>query len=138
MVEEDARLRERANWGDIPGQTFEEFVELWDRCTRDPSYMPPAGDSAKQAGERLASAISDTVNRSPDDSNLIIVTHGGLITDFLVHTFSEEVLNGFHPRFVEAQSQLVPECSITKIIYESGTYKIDFFASIQHLEKVDP
>ncbi|MBP1960892.1 histidine phosphatase family protein [Paenibacillus aceris] len=31
-ITEDIRLRERANWGDIPGQTFEEFVDLWNRC----------------------------------------------------------------------------------------------------------
>jgi len=133
IIREDARLRERANWGDIPGQTFEEFVELWDRCTRDPNYLPPVGDSAKQAGERLASAIADVVNQYPAGSKIIMVTHGGLLTDFLVNRFPEEALNVFHPRFVEAQSELVPECSITLISYDAGQYKIDLFASRQHL-----
>lgn len=27
-IHEDNRLRERANWGDLPGQTFEEFVAM--------------------------------------------------------------------------------------------------------------
>src|SRR5262245_45306429 len=27
----DARLRERANFGDLPGQTREEFIALWER-----------------------------------------------------------------------------------------------------------
>ena len=34
-VSEDSRLRERANWGDSPGQTFEEFVEMWNRAPRN-------------------------------------------------------------------------------------------------------
>ncbi|WP_251035082.1 histidine phosphatase family protein [Paenibacillus polymyxa] len=50
----DPRLRERANWADCPDQSFEEFIAMWDRCTSDPDYIPPVGDSAKQAGERLA------------------------------------------------------------------------------------
>lgn len=31
----DDRLRERANWGDLPEQTFEEFIQMWDKCTRE-------------------------------------------------------------------------------------------------------
>lgn len=52
----DTRLRERANWGDMPDQTFEQFVEIWDRCTKERDFSPPFGDSASQAGKRLAFA----------------------------------------------------------------------------------
>ncbi|UUZ94791.1 histidine phosphatase family protein [Paenibacillus sp. P25] len=89
-IEVDARLRERANWGDLPGQTFEEFVAMWDRCTREPEYMPPVGDSAKQAGQRLSSLLSELAELHPPQSNIVIVTHGGLITDFLVGTLPKE------------------------------------------------
>jgi len=40
-VREDIRLRERANWGDIPGQSFDEFVENWDKCSIERDYVPP-------------------------------------------------------------------------------------------------
>jgi broad specificity phosphatase PhoE len=134
IVTEDSRLRERANWGDLPEQTFDEFVEMWERCTADPDYIPPVGDSAKQAGERLSSLISELGKKNPPESNIVVVTHGGLITDFLVSTFPENQLNVWHPNFVAVQSDLVPECSITKLIYESGNYKIDVFASVEHLK----
>lgn len=130
---EDSRLRERANWGDLPGQTFDEFVAMWERCTRDPDYVPPAGDSAKQAGERLSSLLLELAKKYPPESNIVIVTHGGLITDFLVHTFSEIELNVWHSNFVAVQSELIPECSITKLIYDSGSFKLDVFASVAHL-----
>ncbi|MDB5084027.1 MAG: phosphoglycerate kinase [Bacilli bacterium] len=55
----DNRLKERTNWGDLPGQTFEEFVDMWDKCSRDRQYVPPVGDSAQQAGERLESFMQD-------------------------------------------------------------------------------
>jgi broad specificity phosphatase PhoE len=129
----DSRLRERANWGDLPGQSFDEFVEIWERCTRDPNYIPPVGDSAKQAGERLSSLLSELAKKHPPGSNIVIVTHGGIITDFLVNNFPENQLNVWHPNFVATQSELVSECSITKLSYDCGNYNIDSFASIEHL-----
>lgn len=130
---EDVRLRERANWGDLPEQPFDEFVAMWERCTRDPDYIPPVGDSAKQSGERLSSLLLELAMKHPPESKIVIVTHGGLITDFLVNSFSENQLNVWHPNFVAVQSDLVPECSITKLIYERGNYKLDAFASVEHL-----
>ncbi|WP_282942699.1 histidine phosphatase family protein [Paenibacillus sp. RC67] len=133
-ISEDIRLRERANWGDLPEQTFDEFVAMWERSTYDPDYIPAVGDSAKQAGARLSSVLLDLAKKHPPESNIVIVTHGGLITDFLVNTFSENQLNVWHPDFVAVQSTLVPECSITKLIYESGNYILDVFASVEHLK----
>jgi probable phosphoglycerate mutase len=39
----DARLRERINWGDTTGQTWEEFAAEWDRGDLDPTYIPRGG-----------------------------------------------------------------------------------------------
>lgn len=133
-VTEDQRLRERTNWGDLPEQTFEEFIAMWDRCTIDPNYLPPVGDSSKQAGQRLASFLAELTTVEPPDSRIVIVTHGGLITDFLVNTFPEHELNVWHPDFMAMQSQLIPECSITTLIHENGKYTIQDFASVTHLK----
>lgn len=132
----DSRLRERANWGDLPGQSFEAFVAIWERCTRDPEYLPPVGDSAKQAGERLNSLLSELGAEHAAERQIVLVTHGGLITDFLVHAFSKEALEVWHPNFAAVQSELIPECSITTLIYECGTYAIADFASVDHLKSV--
>jgi len=132
-IQVDERLRERANWGDLPGQSFEQFVEMWDRCTNDPEYHPPVGDSSRRAGERMASALSDLANKSPVNSSIIIVTHGGLITDFLVNTIPADQLNKIYPEFAKNQSQLVPECSITKLIVKDGKYSVDYFSYSDHL-----
>ncbi|MFK7693743.1 histidine phosphatase family protein [Paenibacillus sp. HJGM_3] len=107
---------------------------MWERCTREPSYIPPVGDSAKQAGERLNSLLLVLAKEHPAGSNVVIVTHGGLITDFLVHAFSENELNSWHSNFVAAQTDLIPECSITKLMYANGDYQLDVFASVEHLK----
>ncbi|MDT9720960.1 histidine phosphatase family protein [Paenibacillus sp. ClWae2A] len=136
-ITEDPRLRERANWGDCPDQSFEEFIAMWDRCTSDPDYIPPVGDSAKQAGERLASLLTELANEEPENSNIIVVAHGGLITDFLVQTFTEGELNVWHSDFIAMQNQLIPECSITTLIHDQGNYTIKAFASTEHLDSND-
>ncbi|WP_419873347.1 histidine phosphatase family protein [Candidatus Pristimantibacillus sp. PTI5] len=133
VVTEDIRLRERANWGDLPDQSFDEFVEMWERCTRDPDHIPPVGDSTRQACARMSSLLSELGSKHPPESNIVIVTHGGLITDFLVNTIPINDLNVWHPSFIEVQSNLVPECSITKLKYDHGKYRIDNFASVEHL-----
>ncbi|MDR6552605.1 histidine phosphatase family protein [Paenibacillus qinlingensis] len=132
QIIEDTRLRERANWGDLPGQTFQEFVEMWDRCTKERDFLPPIGDSARMAGQRLSSFLLD-ISVQYRLENTVIVTHGGLITDFLLNEFSQEELNTKHPNFTIEQSNLVSECSITKIRLDSEGFKFVDFASIAHL-----
>ncbi|CAG7629811.1 phosphoglycerate mutase GpmB [Paenibacillus solanacearum] len=136
-VSVDHRLRERANWGDLPKQTFEEFVAMWERCTRNPDYRPPVGDSAKLAGSRLASALVELAGTHSPDSSIVIVTHGGIITDFLVQMIPEHQLQVWHPHFVAVQSDLVPECSITKLVYAEGRFQMVDFASVVHLQGDD-
>ncbi len=61
---EDLRLRERANWGDIPSQTFEEFAAVWEQCTREPDRIPSSGgNSARQAARRMDDALRDWASR---------------------------------------------------------------------------
>ncbi|WIV20309.1 histidine phosphatase family protein [Paenibacillus polygoni] len=129
----DDRLRERANWGDLPEQTFEEFIQMWDKCTREPDFIPPTGDSVKSACKRMSSLLTSLAVQYPSGSNIIIVTHGGLITDYIANTFSEDVLHHFHPEFVAEQNSLVSECSITTLTFDGQNYMIDRFASIEHL-----
>lgn len=135
-IQVDSRLRERTNWGDLPGQTFDEFVAMWERCTSEPEYLPPVGDSAKQAGERLSSFLTEIAQKHPFQSHIVMVTYGGLITDFLVNTFPGDQLDLWHPNFIAVQSQLIPECSITTLIYENGQYQIADLASVEHLKPI--
>ncbi|MDO3408160.1 histidine phosphatase family protein [Saccharibacillus sp. CPCC 101409] len=131
----DDRLRERANWGDVPGQTFAEFVAVWERCTREPDYIPPSGDSARQAARRMTSALTDWASRYPPGVEIVFVTHGGLITDFLSCAFSEQELENVCPGFAARQSELIPECSITDIGYDGGCFRLGKFADTGHLRQ---
>ncbi|NGZ75212.1 histidine phosphatase family protein [Saccharibacillus alkalitolerans] len=131
----DSRLRERANWGDVPGQTFGEFAAVWDRCTKDPDYVPPCGgDSVRLASARLGAALRHWAGLCAPGGEIAFVTHGGLITDFLACTFPEAELNAVCPNFADEQSGLVPECSLTELIAGTGgTFRLGVFADVRHL-----
>ena len=48
-VIEEERLRERANWGDVPGQSLAEFVEMWDAVpTIPPMFLPSETQPGKE------------------------------------------------------------------------------------------
>ncbi len=131
-VVEDGRLRERANWGDLPGQSFAEFLAMWERSTHDPQYLPPVGDSARQAGARLEQFLREVAQSAPAEE-IVVVTHGGLITDFLVATLPLEQLEQWHPTFLAVQSSLIPECSITVIRIQGEQYVLQCLAEVKHL-----
>lgn len=113
------------------------MISMWERCTRDPVYVPPIGDSAKQAGERFAAALPEIADTAPHGSSIVVVTHGGVLTDFLVTMFDERELNRWHPDFHAVQSSLVSEeCSITQVVYDAGKFKLKSFASVDHLASI--
>jgi broad specificity phosphatase PhoE len=129
---EDARLRERANWGDLPGQSFMDFVAMWERSTHDPEYIPPAGDSARKAGERMEMFLLETAHKHPHDE-IVAVAHGGIITDFLVHIIPLEQLEQWYPKFLALRSRLIPECSITMVRYNGAQFILEQLATVEHL-----
>ena len=98
-VQVGARLRERADWGDLPGQPFDEFAAMWERATRDREWTPPVGDAAPTTGERTAALVRDCGSRETGD--VVAVTHGGAITDFLISALPEVELNRWLPDFVQ-------------------------------------
>ncbi len=136
-VIEEERLRERANWGDLPGQSLAEFVEMWERSTHDPTYVPPVGDSARQAGMRMDQWLRAVAERAPSEQ-MVMVTHGGLITDFLVAVLPVEQLRRWHPDFLAVQSRLIPECSITVVRLEQGRATLEHLARVEHLLALSP
>lgn len=107
----DNRLRERVNWGDLPGQTFDEFVAMWEKSNNDREIVPVVGDSSKMAGERLEKFLREIYLNIPN-GNILVVTHGGIIIDFLKNIFSDGTY-----------SYNLKECSITTANFNGNEFK---------------
>lgn len=124
----DNRLRERMNWGDKKGQSFEEFKKSWDKTTKERNFKPEFGDSSIETGNRLKQVIDELDNKY-QNQNFIISTHGGTIADFLRNIFLDTYLKSLKPGFPKTDIQ---ECSITHIIKDKD-YILKEFDSTAHL-----
>lgn len=130
--ETEPLLRERSNWGDDDKQSFEEFLVMWNKSTMDRDWLPPVGDSSRVAGER----INKVINSSKYSSlNLVLVTHGGVIRDFLRNVFEEQLLDSKVPFFSSSLEDMINEASVTTIRINQDTkgYELDTLNFIDHL-----
>lgn len=128
-------LKERVNWGDDPHQTFENFLAMWNRASSERNWIPTIGDSSRAAGERLNTLVTSRIG--PVD-HVILVTHGGIITDFLRNIFDEQILNAKFNGFNKTRDENILECSITTIGYnrDNSTYELIELASTKHLQEI--
>jgi broad specificity phosphatase PhoE len=74
----DPRLRERMNWDG--SRTIEAFLDDWRRSVMDRDFIPPDGESSRQAGDRMRAFVREV---SDLNGTVVAVTHGGATTDVL-------------------------------------------------------
>lgn len=110
----DSRLRERINWGDTPGQTWETFASEWDKGDLDPDYIPPGGLSARQAAGRLSGFFHDVAEQHPRGV-IAAVTHAGIINDYLLLNMPPEALLKANPGWAVDGSEVITHASVTTL-----------------------
>jgi broad specificity phosphatase PhoE len=124
-------LRERFNWGDIKDQTHSEFLEMWKKSSLARNWQPPKGSSSNGAGERLKKFF-ESIDKN-NISKVIVVSHGGIIADFLRSTFEDKILNEILPNFSDYYENLIPFSSITILEKINIDYKVISIAYTKHL-----
>ena len=124
-VVETPLLRERVNWGDLPGQTRADFEQMWLHCDRERTWVPEVGDSSVAAGQRLERFVA-SLGDLPVDAQVVAVTHGGILADFLLNAFSTDELASTNSAFARQpySADVVHECSVTRIRAEAGTLRL--------------
>lgn len=128
----DDRLRERMNWGSIPNQTLEEFLKEWEYSNFHRDFKPKAGISSLQSGKDVINVISE-ISTSLPDSNIVIITHGGVVCDLLRNIFSDNELRKFKQDFPEKLDKLIKECSITTLIKNCDRFSLKEIGTTDHL-----
>lgn len=132
-VKIDPRLIERANWGEDPLQSWQDFLSDWYKASEDREYQPHIGDSSIAAGKRLETALSTYEN--PHFEHVVLVTHGGIITDWLRNFVGDEhLIEHYFGSYQNLRAATVPECSITEIVIEHGQYTLACLSRADHLE----
>jgi broad specificity phosphatase PhoE len=110
----DPRLRERANWGDDPAQPLEAFLAMWHHASRERGWVPPVGDSARAAGERMNAFVREVAARHPSQA-VAAVAHNGVIGDWLTDHFSAAYLGALHPQWQAVGDDVLRYCSVTTV-----------------------
>ena len=124
----DERLRERIEWGDRSGESYEDFVSLWNKTAVDRQYKAPFGDSSYNTGERVKAVLEEI----SDNKKAIIVSHGGAIGDFLRNVIEENKL--LFSKSLEGYDFLdILECSITELSKSGSKYLLKRFNYTGHL-----
>lgn len=124
----DPNLKERMNWGDVPGQTFEEFIKEWVKASQDPKFKPQVGDSSEGAAKRLEKTVKNLSIKHKDE-HIVLVTHGGIIRDFLMVQVPQDIRDSLQETHTG-----IRECSITKVIVDGKKLQIESFDIVSHLQ----
>ena len=128
----DDRLRERMNWGDVKGQSFDQFMEEWTKTDRDRYYQPNHGNSSFRTGENIKSLMEEAAKKY-DNQNILIVTHGGTIGDFLRNILPEKDLPIITNTQLNTKHIEIVECSLTIVKRENNDYSLELVGSFHHL-----
>jgi 2,3-bisphosphoglycerate-dependent phosphoglycerate mutase len=115
-IQTDTRLYERMNWGDLPHQTMEEFLELWKKTTHDREYAPIGGRSSRLAGD---TALELMLEELPSEhAHVALISHGGTIADLLRNIYTEEDLRSAQNTLLPELDYHVDECALTIIEWD--------------------
>lgn len=112
-------------------QSIEDFLLMWERGSKERVWQPPVGDSSIQAGKRLETLIDSLLEQPPE--HIVLVTHGGIITDFLRNIFPDHVLDSHISGFTLEREVHIGECSITTVTYQDCEYRLLRLGSTEHL-----
>lgn len=143
LLRVDRRLRERVNFGEVPGQSREEFAALWEQGSRERDFVPPVGDSSRAAGQRveafMAEVHGELLAAGVTNGEVVAVAHGGLIADFLLNIATPEQLAAISPEFAERPyaGDVMRNGSITVVEYtvdDVQRYHVRSIALVGHLQ----
>ena len=125
----DERLKERMNWGDKDNESFEEFLEEWEKSSKDRNYKPLYGNSSFVTGEHFKKFLLEIEEKFPNKV-VLVVTHGGAIGDFLLNTFTDLTLTSSP---TGATYVKIWECSITTVELQNRNFKLKEVGNVDHL-----
>jgi len=125
-------LRER-NLGDFQGLTRQEIGQLHPEeyanfQAASPDYVVPNGESLKQFRQRCVACFEQLVHQHVDEK-ILIVTHGGVLVNFLKHTLG---LPYQTPRYFD-----ISNTSINIFSYRDNQWFLTTWGDVSHYQQID-
>ena len=128
-VQFDRRLREM-NLGAFQGLTIQEikarYPNEWEAMMLDyMGYVLPKGESRAAMQRRAYEALTEYVERQPDESEIALVSHGGTIRVLLLKLFSDDPMG----------QKSLHNTSITVLETDGSVWRLLDLAVTPHLVK---
>src|ERR1035437_5772627 len=124
-------LKERINYGDVPNQSYAEFLNMFEKSSLERDWVLPNGETALSCGRRMESVIP--ILALGTFRNIIVATHGGIMMDFLRNAFPEKELNEKMPAIDLKHKSAIKTCSITKLEVDENGVNLVSIGDTSHL-----
>lgn len=127
----DERLRERLEWD--KSESFDAFIDRWNETDLDRSLTPKDGKSSHENGKQLKYFL-DEISKNYNESNVLIVTHGGTLGDLLRELFSEDNIPHVAEPKIGARYIEIAECAVTIIQKANDKYDLIKLNDVSHFQ----
>lgn len=127
---QDARLRERhlgVFQGLTPAQIRQRHRQVWNTFQqRDPDFVIPTGESARQRARRTLEALKELAERHAGE-RIVVVGHGGTLDS--IYRACTELTLGARRTFP------MTNASLNTVDYRQGTWQLVRWGDLSHLSR---
>jgi len=127
-------VKERIDFLDVPNLGYTNFRKLCARSSDDRDYVLPNGESSYTSGLRLEYFMTRATNIV--DNSVIIVTHQGIISDYLRNKFPMEFIHEKSKLFAQIREDSIVNCSITRVDVMGSEHILKYIGKTDHLSKL--
>lgn len=127
-------LKERLDYLDVPGCGYTNFKKRCALSTNNRNYVLPNGESSYTSGLRMEYFVTYVANIV--NNGAILVTHQGIIADYLRNKFSADYLDSKLHTFTTLREDSIANCSVTRVDVKGSDHILQYIGSIEHLEKI--
>lgn len=127
-------LVERLEWPNTNMSRLERIRE-WVKASQDRHYVSEFGNSSYDTGKRVEEFVDSL---GMEEKQVVVVTHGGAIVDYLRNVFGDQKLKHLKTDFGEGNYDYhMTNCAINKVIFKPQQKPIlDLLEYTEHLSKL--
>lgn len=124
-------LKERIDFLDVPKIGYTNFRKLCMRSSIERDFALPNGESSFTSGLRLEYYMTVVANMI--DNAVVMVTHQGIISDYLRNKFSEAIIEAASETFTKIREDAIANCSITRVDVVGSMHTLRYIGRLNNL-----
>jgi len=127
-------LKERLDFLDVPDSGYTNFKKRCVFSSNNRHYVLPNGESSYSSGLRLEYFVTYIANIA--NNGVVLVTHQGIIADYLRNKFSSDYLDSKLHTFTTLREDSIANCSVTRVDVKGDDHILQYIGSTEHLDNI--